>query len=99
MKLSVKSPSDRIWIWVVGHVLFWCSPEVHGSLVMLLFWGHVLRTVGFLFDLFWVPGLFCERPWQGSLGTCVGLLFELFGRLPPSGGKPWKGFLLTCLGC
>ena len=40
MKLSVKSPSDRIWIWVVGHVLFWCSLEVHGSLVMLLFWGH-----------------------------------------------------------
>ena len=38
-----ESPSECIWSWVEGHVLFWCSFEVHGSLVMLLFWGHVLR--------------------------------------------------------
>ena len=59
--------------------------------------GYLGTSVWFLFDLFWVPGLFCERPWQGSLGTCVGLLFELFGCLPASGERPWKGFLLTSL--
>ena len=45
MKLSDKSPIECSWDWVEGHVLFWCSFEVHGSLVMLLFWGHVLRTI------------------------------------------------------
>lgn len=51
MKLSDKSPIECSWDWVEGHVLFWCSFEVHGSLVMLLFWGHVLRMVAELMVL------------------------------------------------
>ena len=56
--------------------------------------GYLGTSVGLLFDLFWEPGLFCERPRQGGLGTCVGLLFDLACER----GEAGKGFLLTCLG-